>query len=281
MRKRVSSIINKTYMEITMETIKILREKCGAGIVDCKKALEESGGNIEKAVEILRKKGIAKAAKRGDRAACEGIIKIAANEAGNEGCIVQISAETDFVVRNEKFQQFAEQVLELAKNKKPKNREELLALEMENGTALENLHSLSGVIGEKLDIKNCDFVSAKTVAAYSHSGGKIGVLVALDKEGESELAREIAMQIAASDPAYIYPEDVPEEEIEKEKEIYRAQLLREGKPEQIIGKILPGKLDKYFEKTCLVKQEYIKDDKKRVQDILGGVKVEKFIRYSL
>lgn len=264
-----------------MENIKKLREKTGAGIVDCKKALEESGGDIEKAVEILRKKGIAKAAKRGDRETCEGIVKIATNEAGSEGYIMEVSAETDFVARNEQFQQFAEKVLELAKNKKPKSRDEILALEMENGTVQENLNNLSGVIGEKLDIKKCDFISAGTVAAYSHSGGRIGVLVAMDKEGESELAGDIAMQVAASDPVYIYPEDVPKEEIEKEKEIYRAQLLREGKPEQIIDKILPGKLDKYFEKTCLVKQEYIKDDKKSVQDILGDTKVEKFIRYSL
>ncbi len=264
-----------------MEKIKQLRDKTGAGIVDCKKALEDAGGDIEKAVEILRKKGIAKAAKRGDRAVCEGIIKIAVNKESNEGYIVEVNAETDFVVRNEKFQQFAEKILELAKNKKPKNKEELLALEMENGTVRENLDSLSGVIGEKLDIGRCDFISAKTVAAYSHMGGRIGALIALDKENESELARDIAMQVAASDPKYIYPEDVAKEEIEKEKEIYRVQLLKEGKPEQIIDKILPGKLDKYFGKICLVKQEYIKDDKKTVQDILKGVKVEKFIRYSL
>lgn len=264
-----------------MELIKELRNKTGAGIVDCKKALEEAGGDLEKAVEILRKKGIAKAAKRSDREAQEGIIKIAVNEAGNEGYIAEINAETDFVARNEQFQGFAEKVLDIIKSKKPAGREELMNLEMDGGTVKDNLENLSGTIGEKLDIKRFDIVSGGTVAAYSHMGGKIGVLAALDKPDKSELAREIAMQTAAADPKYIYPEDVPAEEIEKEKEIYRAQLIKEGKPEQIIDKILQGKINKYFEEVCLVKQEYIKDDKKKVENILGDARVKKFIRYSL
>ncbi len=264
-----------------MEQIKQLREKTGAGIVDCKKALEEAGGDLEKAVEILRKKGIAKAAKRSEREAKEGVIKIAVNEAGNEGYIVEVNAETDFVARNEQFQCFAEKVLDIVRSKKPAGREELMNLEMDGGTVKNNLENLSGAIGEKLDIKRFDIVSGGAAAAYSHMGGKIGVLAVLDKPDQGELAREIAMQIAASDPKYVYSEDVPAEEIEKEKEIYRAQLIKEGKPEQIIDKILQGKINKYFEEVCLVKQEYIKDDKKRVQDILGDAKVERFVRYSL
>ncbi|MCK4553401.1 elongation factor Ts [Candidatus Parcubacteria bacterium] len=265
-----------------MQQIKQLREKTGAGIVDCKQAIEEASGDIEKAVEILRKKGIAKAAKRSSRKTNEGIIKVAISEAGTEGYIVEVNTETDFVARNEQFQQFTEKILNIIKDKKPKNKEELMKLKMENETVQENLENLSGVIGEKLDIKRCDVIaSTGTVAAYSHMGGKIGVLISLDGTGENELAYNIAMQIAAANPKYIIPEDAPDEEIEKEKKIYREQLKKEGKQEEIIEKILQGKINKYLEEVCLVKQEYIKDDKKRVGDILGDVKVKGFIRYNL
>ena len=265
-----------------MENIKILRDKTGAGMVDCKKALDESGGDIDKAVEILRKKGIAKAAKRSDREAGEGLIKVALSGNANNGYIVEINAETDFVVRSEKFQEFVGKVMQLIIEKQPKDSAELMALNIGGGTIKENLGSLSGIIGEKLDIKRYETLnSAGTVAAYSHMGGKIGVLVALDKEGQSDVAYDIAMQIAAANPKYISPEDVLADEINKEKEIYKAQLLKEGKPENMIGKIIQGKLAKFYEEVCLIKQEYIKDDSKKVEDILGGVKVEKFIRYSL
>ena len=143
------------------------------------------------------------------------------------------------------------------------------------------LDNLSGTIGEKLGIKAFAKLSGKTVAAYSHLGGKIGVLVSLDIEGKADLARDIAMQVAAADPKYIKAEDVPVEETDKEKEIYKENLLKEGKPAEIIKKILEGKIKKYYEEVCLIEQEYIKDDKQRVKDILSEVKVEKIIRYSL
>jgi len=264
-----------------MENIKILREKTGAGIVDCKKALEESGNDIEKAIEILRKKGIAKAAKRSARETSEGVVLVKVNEAGNEGYILEVNSETDFVARNERFKDFAAGVLELIETAKPKNSEELMNLKMEAGSVRETLDILSGTIGEKLEIKGFDIVSGSTVFAYSHLGGRIGVLVALDKAGENELAKELAMQIAASNPRYLVAEEVPAEEKDKEKDIYKEQLLKEGKPENIIEKILEGKIRKYYEEVCLVEQEYIKDDKKKVKDILGEVKVMKFVRYSL
>ena len=266
----------------TLETIKILREKSGAGMVDCKKALEESSDDIDKAIEILRKKGIAKAAKRGERETREGIIRVDINENNTEGYIVEINSETDFVARNEQFQDFSEKIIKLMKEKKPSNLDELFGLDMDGMTVKEKLDNLSGVIGEKLDIKGMDILNSDgTVAAYSHMGGKIGVLVSLDKSGENDLAYEIAMQIAATDPKCIIPEEVSEEDINKEKEIYREQLAKEGKPENIIEKILEGKISKYFEEVCLIKQEYIKEDKKKVEDILGDVKAEKFIRYNL
>jgi len=265
-----------------MENIKILRDKTGAGMIDCKKALDESGGDIDRAVEILRKKGIAKAAKRSDRQAGEGVIKVALSGDAKTGYIVEINAETDFVVKSEKFQEFAEKVMKIIREKQPKDLAELMVLNIDGNSVKDNLDSLSGIIGEKLDIKRYDLLtSTGTVAVYSHMGGRIGVLVSLDKEGQSDIAYDVAMQIAAANPKYISPENVASAELEKEKEIYRESLIKEGKPENMIDKIMQGKLAKFYEEVCLVKQEYIKDDSKKVEDFLGDVKVEKFIRYSL
>lgn len=265
-----------------MNNIKLLREKCGAGMMDCKKALAEASGDITKAIEILRKQGITKAAKRSGRETSEGIIKLAISDAGNEGYIVEVNAETDFVVRNEKFQDFVNKVLTIIMQHKPRSLEDLLAFNMEDGTVKDTLDNLSGTIGEKMEIKRFDILSTNgTMAKYSHMGGRIGVLVALDKPEEDELAYNMAMQVAAANPKYIKPEDIPAEETDKEKEIYRELMIREGKPENILDKIINGKINKYFEDVCLIKQEYIKDDTKKTEDILGDVKVEKFVRYSL
>lgn len=264
-----------------MEEIKNLRERTGAGMVDCKKALDEAGGDLEKAVEILRKKGIAKAAKRGDRETKEGVIYAMVNEAQTEGYIIEINSETDFVARNEKFQEFAKKALEVVKANKPVDLEALLSSPLDGSSVREVLDNLSGVIGEKLELKRFDVLSGESVAAYLHLGGKIGVLVALDQAGQSALAVDVAMQIAAANPRYINSEDVVAEELEKEKEIYREQLLKEGKPENIINNILQGKVNKFYSENCLMKQEYIKDEKITIEQLLKGIKVSKFIRYSL
>lgn len=264
-----------------MEQIKQLREITGAGMVDCKKALDETGGDLDKAIEVLRKKGIAKAAKRTDRETNEGVIKVAVNEAGNEGYILELDSETDFVARNEKFQAFADEVLSLLKTNKPNDLAALLGLAMTNGTVQENLNNLSGTIGEKMILKRMAVVSGASVAAYSHLGGRIGVLVALDQAGKAELAQEVAMHIAAANPKYLKPEEVPSEELNKEKEIYREQLLKEGKPEAMVDKIVEGKVAKYYSEVCLLEQEFIKDDKAKIKDILAGVGVSQFIRYNL
>jgi len=266
-----------------LQTIKTLRERSGAGMVACKKALEESGNDIEKALELLRKQGIAKASKRGDRTTSEGVIRIDVNETKNTGYILKINSETDFVARNDKFQDFADKILSIAKEKEPNDKEELFNITMDDGHSVkENLESLSGIIGEKLVISQYDILKSNgTVAGYTHAGGKIGALVSIDKENMSDTTRDIAMHVAAADPKYLYPEDVEQSEIDKEKEIYREQLLKEGKPENIIDKILQGKINKYFSEVCLVKQEYIKDDKQKVENILAGAKIYKFVRYSL
>lgn len=264
-----------------MEKIKELREKTGAGMVDCKKALDESNGDINLAIEILRKKGIAKAAKRGDRETSEGIVKVETNDDKTEGYIVEFNSETDFVARNDKFQALTDQIMSVVKTQKPANLEALMAMPMETGSVQENIDTLSGVIGEKLGVKQMDIVSAASVTAYSHAGGKIGVLVALDKADQAELGRDIAMQIAAAAPRYLVSEEVEASEIEKEKEICREQLIKEGKPENMLDGILVGKIKKYCSEICLMEQEYIKDDKKKVKDVLGDVKIVKFVRFSL
>ncbi len=264
-----------------MENIKQLREMTGAGMVDCKKALDEAGGDLEKAVEILRKKGIAKAAKRTDRETNEGIIIVGTNSEATEAYMVEVNSETDFVSRNEKFQEFGKNVLDIIKNNKPASLEELLALPYESSNVQETLENLSGVIGEKLAIKRLAIVSGESVAAYSHLGGRMGVLVALDQTAKSDLAMDIAMQVAAANPKYLVPAEVSTEELDKEKEIARELLLKEGKPAEMVDKILEGKMGKYYSEVCLTEQEYIKDDKKKVKDILGGVNITKFVRFSL
>ncbi|MFA5000332.1 MAG: translation elongation factor Ts [Patescibacteria group bacterium] len=264
-----------------MELIKQLREMTGAGMVDCKKALDEAGNDLNKAVELLRKKGISKAAKRTDREANEGVIKVAVNNDGTEAYILELNSETDFVSRNEKFQAFADTLLDLVKENKPADLVALMALPLEGGTAQEALDNLSGTIGEKMTVKRFEILSGATVAAYSHLGGKIGVLVALDAAGKSELATDVAMQVAAANPKYLVPSEVDPAEMEKEKEIYKEQLLKEGKPAEMVDKIVIGKMGKYYSEVCLMEQEYIKDDKKKIKDILGGANVIKFVRYSL
>jgi len=264
-----------------MENIKKLREITGAGMVDCKKALDEAAGDLEKAVEILRKKGIAKAAKRTGREASEGLIAVRVNDQASEGYLVEVNSETDFVARNEKFQDFSQQVLDLIAEKQPENLEALLALELGGSTVKDSLDQLSGVIGEKLAINRLAILKGASVAAYSHLGGRIGVLVALDQAGKSELALDVAMQIAATNPKYLTSQEVSTEELEKEREIAREILVKEGKPTEMIDKILAGKMGKYYTEVCLVEQEFIKDDKKKIKDILGDSQVLGFARFSL
>lgn len=264
-----------------MELIKQLREMTGAGMVDCQKALQEANNDLTKAVEILRKKGISKAAKRTDREATEGIVKVGVNAAATEGYILELNSETDFVSRNEKFQALAETLFNLVKGGQTKTVDELLTQKTAEGVVSENLANLSGTIGEKLSVKRLAVISGATVAAYSHGGGRLGVLVALDQPDKTELAMEVAMQIAAANPKYILPAEVNPEEMAKEKEIYKELLLKEGKPANMIEKIVMGKMGKYYSEVCLNEQEYIKDDKKKIKDILGAAKVIKFLRYSL
>ncbi len=276
---------NKIFLKIIklkfMELIKKLRGLSGAGMMDCKKALEEANNDIGVAMEILRKKGIAKAAKRGDREANEGVILLETNSSGNEGYMLELNAETDFVARNEKFTSLAAKILENIKTLKPIDLDALMSSLLEGSTVKESIDEFSGTIGEKIDIKQFAVLKGGTVSGYSHLGGKIGVLVALDAPDKGDLASEIAMQIAATNPLCIDPSEVPAEVIEKEKEIEKEVLIKEGKPEAVIEKILVGKINKYYENNCLLKQEFIKDEGKKIEQILDGAKIISFKRFSL
>lgn len=264
-----------------MELIKKLRELSGAGMMDCKKALEEAGNDLDAAMEVLRKKGISKAAKREGNEANEGVILLEVNEAGNEGYMIKLNAETDFVARNEKFTALASSILEVIKSSKPADLDSLLDSPMDGSTVKEAIEHLSGTIGEKMSINEFAVVSGGTVSGYSHLAGKIGVLVALDAEGKKELATDIAMHIAAANPSYLDPSEVPADIIEKEKEIEKEILTKEGKPAEFIEKILMGKMNKFYENNCLLKQEFIKDDKKKIEQILDGANITTFKRFSL
>ena len=273
-------------MTISVEQIKTLRDKTGAGMVDVKKALEEAGGDMTQAADALRKKGITKAAKRGDKVAAEGIIMAETGQDGAAGYMLELNSETDFVARNEQFQKLAADIFELVKSKQPADIDSLLNLALADSTVKEKLESLSGVIGEKLAVNNVAVVknTGGTVASYVHGEGRIGVLVSLTG-GSPALARDIAMQVAASNPRYLKPEDVPAEDTEKEKVIYREQLAAVSKPAEMMEKIIQGKLGKFYEEICLVKQLYIKDDKKTVEQVLKeageNVSIEKFVRFAL
>ncbi len=255
-----------------MEEIKKLRDLTGAGIVDCKKALEESGGDIDRAVEILRKKGEAKSAKKAERVTNEGLVEMAFD--GNKKVsIVKILCETDFVARNDDFKKFVKDIAQAGLD----------------GSSEDYFNSKKDEmvlkIGENLTFGGGEVLEGEYIASYLHSNGKVASVVVFNKETDETLATDIAMQITAMSPDYIKPEDVPEEDKEKEKAIYKEQLKKEGKPEEIIDKIIEGKLNKYFEDICLLKQTFIKEDKKSVEQVLKEVdaelKVVKFVRYSL
>lgn len=252
-----------------MEKIKQLRDMTGAGIADCKKAIDEAGGDINKAVEILRKKGGAKAAKKADRATNEGVVAVKVSDDYKKASIIKILCETDFVARNDDFKKFVDNVA--AAGLKGSSSEYFN----------DNKDSIVLKVSENLTFGGGDFIEGEFVSGYIHSNSKVGAVVAFDKKIEAELASGIAMHITAMNPSVLNPEDVSNEDVEKEKDIYRVQLQKEGKPAEMIDKILVGKINKYYEDVCLAKQSYIMDDKKKVEDMLGDVKIIKFIRFSL
>lgn len=255
---------------ITAADVNKLRKMTGAGMMDCKVALQESEGDFEKAIEILRKKGQKVAAKRADKEATEGIVIAKATDDNNFGIILTVNTETDFVAKGEDFVSYVNSVADKALEARPANVEELKALNLNGRTVEENLTDLIGKIGEKMDIPSYEYIEANVVAGYNHQGNKLATLVGLNKDfDEAErVAREVAMQVAAMNPVAVDRDDVDPSVVEKEIEIGKEQARQEGKPEQILEKIAMGKLEKFYKENTLLNQDFVRDTKKTVKDYL-------------
>lgn len=270
---------------ITASQVKELREKTGAGMMDCKKVLTETDGDMEKAIELLRERGIAKAAKKSDRVAAEGLVTAYVSEDGKVGAVVEVNAETDFVAKNDEFRTFANDIAKQVAVKNPKDVEELLAqpfINDETKTVSEVLTNKIATIGENMSIRRFErFESTGLVEQYIHGDGKIGVLVELEG-GDTELAKDVCMQIAAARPEFLDREAVPAERLEKEMEILKAQAMNEGKPEAIAEKIVQGRVGKFYSEICLVEQEFVKNPDMKVKDLLASknAKIVKFARFE-
>ena len=270
---------------ITASQVKDLREKTGAGMMDCKKVLTETDGDMEKAIELLRERGIAKAAKKSDRIAAEGLVTAYVSEDGKVGAVAEVNAETDFVAKNEEFRIFANDIAKQVAVKNPKDVEELLSqtfINDENKTVSEVLTNKIATIGENMSIRRfARFETTGLVEQYIHGDGKIGVLVELEN-GDKELAKDICMQIAAARPEYLDREAVPAERLEKEMEILKAQAMNEGKPEAIAEKIVQGRVGKFYSEICLVEQEFVKNPDMKVKELVASknAKVVRFARFE-
>ncbi|MCK4744539.1 elongation factor Ts [Candidatus Parcubacteria bacterium] len=256
-----------------MEKIKKLRGITGAGIVDCKSALNEAGDDIDKAVEVLRKKGAIKAAKKADRETNEGLTAVAMSDDNKKASLIKIYCETDFVARNEDFINF---VKDIAERGLTESAEEYFNSKKEDMVLK---------IGENITFGKNKIIKGEYLAAYVHSNKKVASVVSFNKIIDEAIAKDIAMQIVAMNPYFVSPDEVPEEKKDKEKEIYREQLLKQGKPENIIENILIGKINKYCEEICLLKQPFIKDDKKNIEQILKEAdpeaKIDGFVKCEL
>ncbi len=256
---------------VTASLVKELREKTGAGMMDCKKVLTETDGDMEKAIELLRERGIAKAAKKSGRVAAEGLVECYISEDGKIGAIVEVNSETDFVAKNEEFRTFVQNVAKQVVEKNPKDVEELLSQEaiFEAGkTVNEALIGKIATIGENLNIRRFKrFESKGLLEKYIHGDGKIAVLINMSK-GDKEVAKDLCMQIAAARPEYVRREEVPQERVDKEMEILKIQAINEGKPEQIAEKIVQGRVGKFYEEICLVDQIFVKDSSLKISELL-------------
>jgi elongation factor Ts len=257
-------------MSISASDVKKLRDLTGAGMMDCKKALTESGGDIDKAVELLRKRGQKMADKRADRHASEGAVIALVNDDNNRGVIVKLSCETDFVAKNEKFVQLATSFAQLALDNFPADMNELLALDYNGISVGEKVTEQVGVIGEKLELAAYEKLEAATVSPYIHMGNRAGVLVGLTKEGEAvyEAGRDVAMQVAAMHPIAVDKDGVDKSVIDKEIEIGMDQARQEGKPEKMLEMIAKGKLNKFFKEKTLLNQQFVKDSKQTITTFL-------------
>jgi elongation factor Ts len=270
---------------ITAQMVKELREKTGAGMMDCKKALTQTDGDMEKAIDFLREKGMASAEKKADRVAAEGLTSVVVD--GNNAVILEINAETDFVAKNVAFQTLVKEVGEHLLSTKPTNVEEALQTTMSNGSTVDaHINAAISKIGEKMTLRRFE-VKTKTdndaFGAYLHMGGRISVLSVLEGTTDESVAKDVSMHIAAINPKYISRDQVSSEEVDHEREVLTQQALNEGKPENIVVKMVEGRLGKYFEEICLLDQSFVKDPDQKVKKYVeskGGT-VREFVRYEV
>ena len=270
--------------QITASLVKELRERTGAGMMDCKKALQQTDGNIEAAIDYLRENGIAKAAKKADRIAAEGLSYIEVK--GNKAVILEINSETDFVAKNEKFVALVKNVADAILAAEPKTLEEALQVEAQGGTVEAVINEGIATIGEKLSLRRFEVVSktdADAFGAYSHMGGRIGVLTLVEGSTDEEAAKDVAMHIAALAPSYLDESEVPADVLEHEKKVLTEQALNEGKPANIVEKMIVGRINKFLEEITVVKQKFVKDDSLTVEKFVAskGGKLAKFVRYEV
>jgi len=263
-----------------------LRRVTLAGMMDCKKALEESDGNFDKAIEIIRKKGQAVANKRADKEASEGVVLSKASGDGKAGAIIVLNSETDFVAKNSDFLALANKILDLAVANKPANLEALKSLPMDGGKVGEKVVEYVGIIGEKLELSYFEKIEAAHVQAYIHPGNRLATLVGFTKAGvDVQVYKDVAMQIAAMNPVAIDKDFVPESVIAQEIEIGKEQARRDGKPEEMLEKIAQGKLTKFFKESTLLNQDFVKDNKMTIRQYLQSVNkdltVTDFKRFTL
>ena len=263
-----------------------LRRATLAGMMDCKKALEEADGNFDKAIEIIRKKGQAVANKRADRDATEGVVLSKTTHDGKYGAIIVLNSETDFVAKNADFMALATRILDIALASKPANLEELKSLSLDGGKIVDKIVEYVGIIGEKLDLSYYEKIEAAYVHAYIHPGNRLATLVGFTKSGAVvQVYKDVAMQIAAMNPVAVDKDSVPESVIAQEIEIGREQARRDGKPEDMLEKIAQGKLSKFFKESTLLNQDFVKDNKMTIRQYLQSadkeLTVTDFKRYSL
>lgn len=282
-------------MEITLDLIKELRNKTGAGINDCKNALQESSGDISKAVEILRKKGAAMAVKRADKIANEGAIKSAISDDKKTGVLIEVNCETDFVSKGDEFQKFSEEIANSALKINSDSVEKILASAGVNGlTVKESIDTIMGKVGEKTELKRAKLLNIPDgfISGYIHFGSKLGALVAIKgnlNEDSEKLGKSIAMQVVAMNPMSIDRNGIDKSVIEKEKDIYLTVAKNENKPDKIAQTIVNNKLERFFQDNCLIEQEYINESGKSIKDIIAefnknksnNLEISAFVRFQL
>lgn len=261
-----------TAAPVTAADVNKLRQMTGAGMMDCKKALAEAGGDFEQAVDYLRKKGQKVAANRADREAKEGYILAKTNTAGTEGFLISLSCETDFVAKNSDFTSFAESILDTAMKNNPSDVEALKALPLDGTTINDKLFDMIGKIGEKIELSAFEKITAPKVIVYNHPGNRLASMVGLSSAtADATAGKDVAMQIAAMNPVAIDKDDVDSSVVERELEIAKDMIRQEGKPEEMVEKIAAGKLNKFYQENTLLNQAFVKEDKKTVKQYLDGV----------